>query len=53
MATAEMTKAHAGRSSYLAAAQLAGVVDPGAVAIAVIFETAASILAHGATHSVS
>jgi dihydroxyacetone kinase len=44
VATARMTKAHAGRSSYLASAQLAGVADPGAVAIAVVFEAAASSL---------
>jgi dihydroxyacetone kinase len=39
-----MTKAHAGRSSYLAATELQGVADPGAVAIAVAFEAAASII---------
>jgi triose/dihydroxyacetone kinase / FAD-AMP lyase (cyclizing) len=42
--TAKMTKAHAGRSSYLAATALEGVADPGAVAIAVAFEAAASII---------
>ena len=45
--TARMTKAHAGRSSYLAATELAGVADPGAVAIAVTFEAVASILGRG------
>ncbi len=42
-ATANMTKAHAGRSSYLAASALEGVADPGAVAIALAFEAAASV----------
>ncbi len=40
-ATAKMTKAHAGRSSYLAAGELNGVPDPGAIAIATAFEAAA------------
>lgn len=40
-ATARMTKAGAGRSSYLAARDLAGVADPGAVAVAAGFEAAA------------
>ena len=40
-ATAHMVKAHAGRSSYLGARDLTGVLDPGAVAIAVAFEAAA------------
>jgi dihydroxyacetone kinase len=44
VSTSRMTKAHAGRSSYLAATELQGVADPGAVAIAVAFEAAASIL---------
>ena len=39
-ATANITKALAGRSSYLAASDLQGVADPGAVAIAVAFEAA-------------
>ena len=41
-ATAQMTKAQAGRSSYLAASALSGVADPGAVAVAVAFEAAAA-----------
>lgn len=40
-ATATMTKAHAGRSSYLAERELRGVADPGAAAIAIVFEAAA------------
>ena len=40
-ATAGMTKARAGRSSYLASRELAGVADPGAVAVAAAFEAAA------------
>jgi dihydroxyacetone kinase len=42
-ATANMTKAQAGRSSYLAASILEGVADPGAVAIATALEAAASV----------
>jgi len=42
--TAHMTEARAGRSSYLAATELKGVRDPGAVAVAVTFEAASSIL---------
>ena len=45
--TAKMTKARAGRSSYVAATELDGVADPGAVAIAVSFEAVASILGRG------
>jgi dihydroxyacetone kinase len=45
--TAKMTKAQAGRSSYLAATELEGVADPGAVAIAVSFEAVASVLGRG------
>jgi triose/dihydroxyacetone kinase / FAD-AMP lyase (cyclizing) len=40
-ATAGMTKARAGRSSYLASRDLSGVADPGAVAVAAAFEAAA------------
>ncbi|MDR3495074.1 MAG: dihydroxyacetone kinase subunit DhaK [Ancalomicrobiaceae bacterium] len=40
-ATATMTKSRAGRSSYLASADLAGVPDPGAVAVAIAFEAVA------------
>jgi dihydroxyacetone kinase len=40
-ATAGMTKAHAGRSSYLAESALKGVADPGAAAVAAAFEAAA------------
>ena len=39
--TAGMTKARAGRSSYLAERVLEGVADPGAVAVAVALEAAA------------
>ena len=38
-ATAQLSRARAGRSSYLPAAHLYGVQDPGAVAIAEVFET--------------
>jgi triose/dihydroxyacetone kinase / FAD-AMP lyase (cyclizing) len=41
-ATANMTKAHAGRSSYLAASELKGVADPGAIALATAFEAASA-----------
>jgi dihydroxyacetone kinase len=37
-ATAKMTRAKAGRSSYVSAANLDGVVDPGAEAVARVFE---------------
>jgi triose/dihydroxyacetone kinase / FAD-AMP lyase (cyclizing) len=37
-ATRSMTKAKAGRSSYLAEHDLDGTVDPGAMAVAVVFE---------------
>jgi dihydroxyacetone kinase len=37
-ATAKMTRAKAGRSSYVSAANLDGVVDPGAEAVACLFE---------------
>ena len=37
-ATAQMTRAKAGRSSYVSAANLDGVVDPGAEAVASLFE---------------
>ena len=40
-ATAQMVSARAGRSSYLAASALKGVADPGAVAIAAVFEAIA------------
>lgn len=36
--TASMTRTHAGRASYISAEQLEGVVDPGAEAVARIFE---------------
>ena len=49
--TAHMTKARAGRSSYLPTAELKGVADPGAVAIAVAFEAASSVLGKGASNS--
>jgi dihydroxyacetone kinase len=37
-----MTRAKAGRSSYLAARDLEGVSDPGAEAVAAAFEAAAA-----------
>lgn len=40
-ATAAMTRAHAGRSSYLTAANLHGVKDPGAAAVAYAFQAVA------------
>jgi dihydroxyacetone kinase len=40
--TADMKKANAGRSSYLAESELNGVADPGAVAIAAAIEAAAA-----------
>lgn len=40
--TAKMTKAESGRSSYLRSESLKDVVDPGAEAIAIIFESIAS-----------
>jgi dihydroxyacetone kinase len=43
-ATMEMTKANAGRASYVGARDLAGVADPGAVATAAAFETAAKLI---------
>ena len=39
--TAALTRARAGRSSYLNAASLEGVMDPGAAAVALIFEALA------------
>ncbi len=44
-ATARMTRAGTGRSSYLAAADLDGVEDPGAVAVARAFKALASAAA--------
>ncbi|WP_075183023.1 dihydroxyacetone kinase subunit DhaK [Pantoea sp. 1.19] len=41
VATAQMTRAGAGRSAYLNAAHLAGVVDPGASAVARVFSALA------------
>jgi len=41
-ATASMKRAHAGRSSYVAAANLFGVKDPGAAAVALAFLAAAN-----------
>jgi dihydroxyacetone kinase len=43
-ATASMTKANAGRSSYVNATNLRGVSDPGAVAIAFAFQAAAEAM---------
>jgi dihydroxyacetone kinase len=40
-ATATMTKAHAGRSSYVNATNLRGVKDPGATAVAFVFQAIA------------
>lgn len=48
-ATANMTKAHAGRSSYVNAANLKGVKDPGAMAVAYVFRTAAETIEAGRT----
>ena len=42
--TARMKKARAGRSSYVSAANLAGVPDPGAVAVAGLFEGLAQVV---------
>ncbi|MET7246442.1 dihydroxyacetone kinase subunit DhaK [Methylobacterium sp. EM32] len=46
-ATARMTRAGTGRSSYLAAADLAGVEDPGAVAVARAFAALAAAARSG------
>lgn len=40
-ATATMAKAHAGRASYVGSNQLAGVTDPGAEGVALLFEALA------------
>jgi dihydroxyacetone kinase len=42
-ATKSMTKAKAGRASYVSESNLAGVADPGAVAVAGVFEVAAGL----------
>jgi dihydroxyacetone kinase len=42
-ATKAMTKAKAGRASYVSESNLAGVADPGAVAVAGVFEVAAGL----------
>lgn len=42
-ATAQLTQARAGRSSYVPAANLSGVQDPGAAAIAAVFEALAQL----------
>lgn len=42
-ATASMVKAKAGRAAYISGQDLAGVADPGAVAVAAVFETAARV----------
>jgi dihydroxyacetone kinase len=47
-ATASMRKAHAGRSSCVTAANLVGVKDPGATAVALAFLAAAHAARHGA-----
>ncbi|MEM9999253.1 MAG: dihydroxyacetone kinase subunit DhaK [Pseudomonadota bacterium] len=44
--TASMRKAHAGRSAYLNADQLEGVIDPGAEAVARLFEAIAQTPIH-------
>ena len=41
--TKAMTVARAGRSSYVPASALVGVADPGAVAMATIFESLAAL----------
>jgi dihydroxyacetone kinase len=43
-ATMAMTKANAGRASYVGARDLAGVADPGAIAVAAAFETVARVI---------
>lgn len=43
-ATAQLTRARAGRSSYVPAANLSGVQDPGAAAIAAVFAELAQLL---------
>ncbi|UXN62081.1 dihydroxyacetone kinase subunit DhaK [Phyllobacterium zundukense] len=43
-ATMAMTKANAGRASYVGAGHLAGVADPGAIAVAAAFETVAKVI---------
>ncbi|RCW77788.1 dihydroxyacetone kinase subunit DhaK [Phyllobacterium bourgognense] len=43
-ATMAMSKANAGRASYVGAGHLAGVADPGAIAVAAAFETAAKVI---------
>lgn len=43
-ATGGMTRAKAGRSSYLGARDLEGIPDPGAEAVAAVFETAAATM---------
>lgn len=43
-ATAKMDRAEAGRSNYLAGGVLMGTPDPGAVAVAVVFEAMAEIM---------
>jgi dihydroxyacetone kinase len=43
-ATMAMTKANAGRAAYVGAGDLAGVADPGAIAIAAAFETVAKVI---------
>ncbi len=45
-ATADILNAKAGRSSYLRAESLVGVKDPGAVAVAMIFEKMANVAAN-------
>jgi triose/dihydroxyacetone kinase / FAD-AMP lyase (cyclizing) len=42
--TKNMTKAKAGRASYIAASDLKDIADPGAVAIAEAFETVARVM---------
>ena len=46
-ATALMTKAHAGRSSYVNATNLRGVKDPGATAMAFAFQAIARAMESG------
>ncbi|TDQ28071.1 dihydroxyacetone kinase [Phyllobacterium brassicacearum] len=45
-ATSAMTKARAGRSSYVGERDLAGVPDPGAVAVSAAFEIAANVISN-------
>ncbi|MEK1890311.1 MAG: dihydroxyacetone kinase subunit DhaK [Phyllobacterium sp.] len=49
-ATSTMTKARAGRASYVGERDLDGVIDPGAAAVAAAFVAAAAAIARHKTH---